>query len=46
LYDTSAGERVYRVRGVTATYLHAYFASSPEATAALFLPQPETEATA
>ncbi|AKZ63593.1 cobyrinic acid a,c-diamide synthase [Herbaspirillum hiltneri N3] len=46
LYDTSAGERVYRMRGVTATYLHAYFASSPEAAAALFLPQLETEATA
>ena len=44
LYDTSAGERVYRVRGVTATYLHAYFASSPEAAAALFLPQPALEA--
>lgn len=43
LYDTSAGERVYRVRGVTATYLHAYFASAPEAAAALFLPQPEPE---
>jgi cobyrinic acid a,c-diamide synthase len=36
LYDTSAGERVYRSRGVTATYLHACFASSPQATAALF----------
>ncbi|EJL86962.1 cobyrinic acid a,c-diamide synthase [Herbaspirillum sp. CF444] len=36
LYDTSAGERVYRTRGVTATYLHACFASSPQATAALF----------
>jgi len=46
LYDTSAGERVYRVGGVTATYLHAYFASSPEAAAALFLPQQETEASA
>ncbi|MCW5299062.1 cobyrinate a,c-diamide synthase [Herbaspirillum lusitanum] len=46
LYDTSAGERVYRVRGVTATYLHAYFASSPEAAAALFLPSPEIEAPA
>jgi cobyrinic acid a,c-diamide synthase len=46
LYDTSAGERVYRLRGVTATYLHAYFASSPAAAAALFLPQPEHEATA
>jgi len=46
LYDTSAGERVYRVRGVTATYLHAYFASSPEAAAGLFLPSPEIEAPA
>lgn len=37
LYDTSAGERVYRQRGVTATYLHACFASAPQAAAALFL---------
>jgi len=36
LYDTSAGERIYRQHGVTATYLHACFASSPAATAALF----------
>ncbi|WP_034295036.1 cobyrinate a,c-diamide synthase [Herbaspirillum sp. RV1423] len=41
LYDTSDGERVYRAQGVTATYLHAYFASSPQAAAALFLPQTE-----
>lgn len=38
LYDTSAGERVYQVGAVTATYLHACFASSPAAAAALFLP--------
>ena len=36
LYDTSAGERVYRSKGITATYLHACFASSPQAAAALF----------
>jgi len=38
LYDTSAGERVYRVGNVTATYLHASFSSAPAAAAALFLP--------
>jgi cobyrinic acid a,c-diamide synthase len=38
LYDTSAGERVYRVGNVTATYLHASFISAPAAAAALFLP--------
>lgn len=33
-----AGEAVYRRHGMTASYLHAYFPSCPEATARLFLP--------
>ncbi|MES2114968.1 MAG: cobyrinate a,c-diamide synthase [Pseudomonadota bacterium] len=33
------GEAVYRVGSLTASYFHAYFASSPAATAALFLPK-------
>ena len=33
-----AGEAVYRVGSVQASYFHAWFASSPAATAALFLP--------
>ena len=37
LFDTSAGERVFQSGSVTATYLHAYFASAPAAAAALFL---------
>ncbi len=40
LYDTSAGERVYRQGSVTATYLHACFISAPAVAAALFLPPP------
>lgn len=34
----AAGEAVYRHRGITASYLHAYFPSQPEAAARLFLP--------
>ena len=33
-----AGETVYRVGSIQASYFHAWFASSPAATAALFLP--------
>lgn len=33
-----AGEAVYRVGSIRASYFHAWFASSPPATAALFLP--------
>lgn len=33
------GEAVYRAGSLTASYFHAYFASSPAATAALFLPK-------
>lgn len=38
LHNTSAGEAIYQVGKVTATYLHAYFPSNPAATARLFLP--------
>ncbi len=34
---SSAGEAVYRVGRLTASYFHAYFPSNPVATAALFL---------
>ena len=37
LFDTSAGEHVWRSGAVTATYLHAYFGASPRAAASLFL---------
>lgn len=37
LHDAAPGESVYRKGGVTATYLHAYFPSAPEAAASLFL---------
>lgn len=33
------GEAVYRSKGLTATYFHAYFASCPAAMARLFLPE-------
>ncbi|MFL9925978.1 cobyrinate a,c-diamide synthase [Herbaspirillum lusitanum] len=36
LFDTSAGEAVYRLRGLCASYLHAYFASAPRTAAQLF----------
>lgn len=32
------GEPIYRIRGLTASYLHLYFPSSPAAAAALFAP--------
>ena len=35
---SDAGEAVYRVGSIQASYFHAWFASSPQATAALFLP--------
>ncbi len=38
LHNTSAGEAIYRVKRLTASYLHCYFASNPEAAAELFLP--------
>jgi len=34
----AAGEPIYRQRRLTASYLHLYFASNPEATAELFRP--------
>ena len=36
------GEAVYRAGSLTASYFHAYFASNPVATAALFLRSPRT----
>lgn len=39
LFASSAGERVFCRDGITASYLHACFVSSPQATASLFLPQ-------
>ncbi len=36
--DNKAGEAVYRTGRLTASYLHLYFASNPEAAARLFLP--------
>lgn len=36
--DGAPGEAVYRMKRLTASYLHLYFASSPDAAAALFLP--------
>ncbi|MFA5983978.1 MAG: cobyrinate a,c-diamide synthase [Methylococcaceae bacterium] len=37
LYNTSAGEKIYQLKKLTASYLHCYFASNPIATAQLFL---------
>lgn len=37
-FNTSAGERIFRVNRLTASYLHCYFASNPAAAAELFLP--------
>jgi cobyrinic acid a,c-diamide synthase len=34
----SEGEAVYRMGRLTASYLHAYWPSNPEAAARLFLP--------
>ncbi len=36
LRHPAPGEPIYRENGITASYLHLYFASNPEATAALF----------
>lgn len=38
LFNTSAGERIYRQNHLVATYLHCYFPSNPNAAARLFLP--------
>jgi len=38
LHNTSAGEAIYRLNRLTASYLHCYFASNPAAAAQLFLP--------
>jgi cobyrinic acid a,c-diamide synthase len=38
LHNTSAGEAIYQLNQLTATYLHCYFASNPTAAAQLFLP--------
>jgi cobyrinic acid a,c-diamide synthase len=37
-HDSSQGEPVYRVGSMTASYLHFYFPSNPEAAAAFFSP--------
>ena len=37
LYNTSPGEAIYRIKKLTASYLHCYFASNPTAAAQLFL---------
>ena len=37
LFNTSAGEAIYQVGRLTATYLHCYFPSNPVAAARLFL---------
>jgi len=36
LHNTSEGEAIYRLNGLTASYLHCYFASNPAAAARLF----------
>ncbi len=36
VHNTSAGEAIYRLNRLTASYLHCYFASNPTATAQLF----------
>lgn len=36
--DGLPGEAIYRTRRLTASYVHLYFASNPDAAAALFLP--------
>ncbi len=38
LHNTSTGEAIYRLKRLTASYLHCYFASNPAAAAQLFLP--------
>ena len=37
LYNTSPGEAIFKLNGLTASYLHCYFASNPQAAAQLFL---------
>lgn len=37
-----AGEALYQLGSIRASYFHAWFASSPAATAALFLPRPHS----
>lgn len=37
LHNTSAGEAIFRINNITASYLHCYFASNPAAAAHLFL---------
>jgi cobyrinic acid a,c-diamide synthase len=39
-----AGEAVYQVGAVCASYFHAWFASNPQATAALFAGKPASDA--
>jgi len=36
--NTSAGEAIYQLNRLTASYLHCYFSSNPSAAAQLFLP--------
>ena len=38
LFNTTAGEAIYQLGRLTATYLHCYFSSNPVAAARLFLP--------
>jgi cobyrinic acid a,c-diamide synthase len=38
LYNTSAGEAIFQLKRLTASYLHGYFPSNPAAAAQLFLP--------
>jgi len=38
VHNTSAGEAIYQLNRLTASYLHCYFASNPTAAAQLFLP--------
>lgn len=38
VHNTSAGEAIYQLNRLTASYLHCYFASNPIAAAQLFLP--------
>ena len=37
LYNTSPGEAIFKLNSLTASYLHCYFASNPQAAAQLFL---------
>jgi cobyrinic acid a,c-diamide synthase len=38
LYNTSAGEPIFQVERLVASYLHCYFPSNPTAVSALFKP--------